>query len=263
MNKNELSDTQIVALRNATEILKGAFPNLSLIEIITRPLLKSELGPLPKYSGLNEYIINKTPLAAVGTSVLCYGIDPITTEKIVLIIDRKETDAAGVHYYGLLGGYVDIVPSCNTSCKEQPLEGAIREAAEESADGNNKSIIQLTPDRLALLNGCINDRTNPPVAIFTYMAELTGREIMAIRKHNLNLKTDEEYRQRTLENNKYEIYGMHLFNIQDAKKLKKDHFRHETTWHSLQIALTEIAKKALCPVSFSHIRHGGTPQLRR
>jgi hypothetical protein len=223
-----ITDEQKLAVETAWGVLHSAFPGASRNEIIQRHLLPH-------------------PLVAVGASVVCHGDDPETGERVVLVIDRKEINSAGRHFLGLLGGYVEIdgvrnVPDGTKTflrC-EQPDEGAVAEAAEESKDGNDRSIVQLTTDQLELVTGGINDHVKPHVAYYSYIAELSGTEILAIKKHIHDMQSDETYKSNTLKYNKREVFGMHLLNINDASALPSSDFRYHHTWISLQNALERI-----------------------
>jgi len=243
-----ITEKQSQTLGHVTELLQQAFPDLSLLGIVKQHLLPHLLGPLPRHSNLKDgYAINKVALAAVGASVICYGDDPETGERVVLVIDRKEVNPEGLHYHGVLGGYVNLDAggevkgvSVDTLRGEQPSEGAVREAAEESKNGNNQSVVQLTPDRVELLAGGINYQVTPPAAYFVYTAELTGAEILHVKKNICDNEKDKASQRSAVQCTEGEVFGMHLMRVQEAIELKETQFFYRHTWQTLQTALEKM-----------------------
>jgi hypothetical protein len=242
-----LSDTQHQALDYAMRLLRSAFPGLADAEIVSRHLLPHLLGPLPDYSNLKGYALNKTTLAAVAANVVCYGIDPETNEPVIILVSRKEKNQRGRHFLGHIGGYVNL--DCvrgkdgqiaDPARGEQPQDGVIGEVDEETRDARNKALLNLSTDRLELLTGGINYQVEPPVAYFAYTAELTEPEIWTLRGHAAGLSCDGAYLARTLKNNDHEVFGIHVIPLTEAKKITADAFLYEATWTTFQAALKKI-----------------------
>ena len=244
-----VTQSQMQALVDAVGVLRSAFPNMSDIGIICDHLLPHLLGHPPKYS--NGYVIEKTKLAAVAANVICHGDDPETGEPFILLISRKELKPDGSRYKGHLGGYVSLSSVrdnegvvVDLTRGEQPKEGAIGEAGEETKDAANRTLMRLTADRLELLTGGMNYKPNPPVAYFTFTAELTGAEIIAVKKHIQNLASDPAYKAQTLLNNGKEVFDMHMIPLSVAPSLPSDTFLYEATRQSFVAAISKLASAA-------------------
>lgn len=217
---------QQASLAQAMDLLTAAYPDLSPRALLEGPVAHYALGPLPPYSGLKTHKIANVATATVGAFVLCYGYDRQWRDYGVLLIRRGESDAAGNALYGAVGGYIVIDPPSG----EQPRQGAVRETGEETVDDKGKPVIDLTPERLRILDDGVDYRAAQkgglPVHYTAFSARLAATEITRARHHAQRMEEDAAYRAAVTAHSKGEVRNVLWLRLSQAAALSSAQFTH-------------------------------------
>lgn len=136
----------------------------------------------------------KHPHLYTGAFCLCYGYDEETGQTLMLITERGARFAGISEGHGTLGGYLDL------ELKEQPIDGAAREGAEELPMPDGTPVLPgITADRLVLVASGIDYKTKildsglAGTVWHGHVCHLTNAEIKTLKAYTNKLKADPDF----------------------------------------------------------------------
>ena len=130
----------------------------------------------------------------VGAFCVCYGYDEESGQTLMLITERGSAFAGRSEGHGTLGGYIQL------KLKEQPVDGAAREASEELPlpDGN-PVLPGLTANRLILVASGIDYKAKilksglAGTTWHGHSCELTNAEMRTLKAYTKKISTDPDF----------------------------------------------------------------------
>lgn len=217
------------------EVLQEAFPDRSPKELANAVVEQAYAkAALPEWSMLEHGQVQVQKQADLGASIWCYFRDPLRIDRangtigepLVLLAKRgKNRDAQGNPQYGALGGYMEL--GALHEAGEQPEEGAVREAREETADDRGDAVLAIDSKRLrAMVSGVDWRHPAHPVQYTGHACELTKQEFQAVTEHAQRIATDPDYAAAVLEKTKGEIVGFEIMPLSKALQLTETQFAH-------------------------------------
>lgn len=201
-------------------------PHLNKKAFISGELAKAVFGEIPSYSSRKKYHVLPVNTATLSSFVICCYKD-----RIVMI--RKKSFSHRTHFLGFLGGFVNI----DKNKKETPPEAALREFGEECCDKTGAALLNLSLERLKMVNVYIDyakiELDLTPTLNVAYQLELIKDEFLKIKEHAEKMCADETYAKEILNSTNQEVFGFYISKIEDLLQRKTD-FVHENEFLALQ-----------------------------
>lgn len=246
MTSASLTTEDKAAIHWAQAILEKQFPGIDPRGLAQ--IFAAETVPLPdfitKTNALKHALVTTGACTFIGAATLCYGRHPETKELSIVLIRRREKGADGQHQQGILGGFTN--PGYFSYDKgiftahpgEQPQYGAIRENGEELIDDQGKTILNLDPSRLVIIDNGIDERPLQkgmlPVAYCGYAVALSEEEMARVVTHATRMRNDKTYHDAVVEKSGYEVTDIEIMPLAQAAALPPEKFTHPHELHGIQ-----------------------------
>lgn len=213
--------------------VKTAYPDIDPKDALTKYIIPALLE-IPEWANANGGPqVGMGTIFNSGTFAVYFGKDPDSGEIVTLLHTRKETKENGENKVGAVGGYV--------TQPEQPVDGLVRETAEEIISSDGKPIF--TPDaaKYVLMDAAFDFREGSekiPVQYIAYAYEMSPEEIRSIKNYTENFK-DKEFKDAVVNASDGETHGFDILPLEDVVKMKPDDF----TYHRHYDVYREVASR--------------------